>query len=586
MVDAPNQDRYLALSGGGFDAHSAHAGWIAGGMEALAASRKDNDLDQLLGNVRGLASSSGGSWFSSMLAFSNAFRAQFESKTRRDAYNSSGYNGQLRQLFAGLFDASGRPRLSEAAQDLVDAVDAGLAAARRALETLGLPFDLTSLSDTLRFVAAMADNTLSQSGFSWRGFVDQYVYKPMALDGELGGLTLASPRNPWANDVDVVIGGVLQTSPVVLGSTGSGLDIKYGQVSLTPIDVGLPSQLHFTPISLISSAPSRPVATSPASALLTAGPFKASYTGLRLGRSSRFLNNSIPSQLSNALSLIDATTISSAAAGVAAGLGAITSALPDLLREPLNLVTIPLSDTLRAMAPASSISNGVLAPLPPVTSDQKTLETAVRLGAVRLADSGYVDNSSVGYLLRQIQTTKGTSEPFSITVFMNSTEAPDPVTGVHKRVRVAPDATSLSSFGLSSEVVSLFGQSRGDGSVDADSITMALLPVSVPSAQLFDPAAWYGQSAPDWSYSKGSISLSYHDLDVTTVDNKTFGIQAGQSGKLHVFTAFNSDSGPAPANFRTLDEYAENYDVIRDAVANQGGFAHLQAALGLSALSA
>jgi hypothetical protein len=61
-------------------------------------------------------------------------------------------------------------------------------------------------------------------------------------------------------------------------------------------------------------------------------------------------------------------------------------------------------------------------------------------------------------------------------------------------------------------------------------------------------------------------------LDVTTVDNKTFGIKAGQSGKLHIFNAINPESFAAPLNFGYLNEYDQNYSVIRDAIANGGGF--------------
>ncbi len=576
------QDRYLALSGGGFDAHSAHAGWLSGGMDGLAASGRDHDIDQLLGNVRALASSSGGSWFSSMLGYSEAFRSQFESSAARDAYNTSGYNGQLRQIFAGLFNEDGTPRLTPEAQNLLDDIESTLTTTvADTLKAVGVTLDLTPLIDTVRFVAAMTDNTVSQSGLSWRGFVDNYVYRPLGLTRELDGITLASARNPWASDVDVLIGGVMQTSPVVLGSVGSGLTTEYGKVSALPTAPAVPSQLHFTPISLISKAPAQPDGTPVASALFTAGPFQSTYRNLRLGRR-KVIQTPIPSSLSNTLSLIDATTVSSASVGVAAGLESLAMGLG--VQASLSELLTPLSDQLRRFAPVASISSaGVLGPLPPLPPNSRTLETAAQLGAVRLADSGYVDNSSVGYLLRQIQDVKGTSAPFSITLLMNSTEKPDPITGVHNRVRVGPDDSTLSTFGVTSEVANLFGQSKGDGSLDGDAIAMALIPIlDVPSAQLFNEAAWYGRTAPDWSYNQGSISLSYHNLDVTTVENRTFGVKGGQSGELHVFTAFNTDSFAAPLNFGTLDEYAENYDVIRQAVASGGGFPHLQAALGIT----
>lgn len=586
MADSPANDRYLALSGGGFNAHSAHAGWLAGGMDGLAASGKDNDLDQLLGNVKGMASSSGGSWFSSMLGFSQSFRNQFESRAGRDGYNSSGYNGQLRQLFSGLFNADGTPRLPATAKLLVENVEKGVNALSKVLKTVGIDFQTSSLIDTVRFLSATANNTLGQSGLSWRGFVDQYVYKPLGLDAELKDITLASVRNPWANDVDLLIGGVMQTSKVVLGKASSSTT-EYGSVASRPTTPGVPSQLNFTPISLISAAPDKLPLEPAASALFTAGPLQSTYSNLRLGRR-KVISRPIPSQLSNALSLIDAATISSAAAGVAAGLGAIASPqIPaGFIQDTLDDLLTPVSDILRNLAPAVGISNGVLGPIPSLPPESKTLDNAAQLGVVRLADSGYVDNAAVGYLLRQIQDTKGSTSPFSITLLMNSTEAPDSITGLHKRMRVGPGGSTLSSFGVSSEVAKLFGQSKGDGSLDGDTITRAdilgLPVINVPSIKMFDEAAWYGRGGPDWSYSKGSIDLSYHKLDVTTVENRTFGLKAGQSGQLHVFTAFNVDSAAAPFNFGTISEYDENYNVIRDAITSHGGLPYLYAALGLS----
>ena len=49
LTVATTSDRYLALSGGGWNAHSSHAGLLAGAMDALAATGKDNNIDNLLG---------------------------------------------------------------------------------------------------------------------------------------------------------------------------------------------------------------------------------------------------------------------------------------------------------------------------------------------------------------------------------------------------------------------------------------------------------------------------------------------------------------------------------------------------------
>ncbi|NDC35331.1 MAG: hypothetical protein EBZ51_08110 [Synechococcaceae bacterium WB9_2_112] len=557
-------------------------------MDGLAASGKDSDIDQLLGNIKGMASSSGGSWFSSMLSFSQAFRSQFESKAGRDNYNSSGYNGQIRQIFSGLFNMDGTPRLTPTVKPYVDAVELALNTAQSLLKLSGVNFDAVPLIDSVRQTAMAYTLLDGQSGLNWRRFIDTYVYKPLAMDLELKNITLTSQRNTWARDVDLVFGAAMQTSAVVLGKTGSGLTTSYGRVSALPNAPGVPLDQQFTPLSLLSSASIQPAELPKASALFTAGSLQSTYKDLKLGRA-KVIQKPIPSQLSNTLSLIDATTISSAFGAVGAGLGAVASVLTSspTLQESLNTLLTPISDLLRNEAPAAGIAKSVLGPLPEVPPTSRTLDVAAQLGALRLADSAYTDNTAVGHLLRQIQDSKGTTSPFSIILLMNSNEAPDPLTGLQKQVRVGPDASMLSRFGLPSEVTNLFGQSKGDGSLDGDSITMVRFPiVKVPSAHLFDEAAWYGRTAPDWSYSKGSINLSYHKLSVTTVENMNFGVKAGQNGQLHVFSAINTESAPAPFSSTVLSEYAENYDVLREAIASGGGFAHLQNALGLTPVGA
>jgi hypothetical protein len=99
---ADTTERYLALSGGGWNAHSMHAGLLAGAMDVLAKTGKDNNIDNLLGQVEKLSSSSGGTWFSTQLSYADAFRKQFESQSGRDSYTTAGYNGELRKLFEGL----------------------------------------------------------------------------------------------------------------------------------------------------------------------------------------------------------------------------------------------------------------------------------------------------------------------------------------------------------------------------------------------------------------------------------------------------------------------------------------------------
>jgi hypothetical protein len=64
----------------------------------------------------------------------------------------------------------------------------------------------------------LAVDTTAKSGINWLGFVNNYVNKPLGITSALNGLTLDSSRNPWAQDVDLLLPGVMQTSEVALGS--------------------------------------------------------------------------------------------------------------------------------------------------------------------------------------------------------------------------------------------------------------------------------------------------------------------------------------------------------------------------------
>ena len=62
---------YLGLSGGGIAAHTLHAGMIMGALD-----QSGTDLNGTLGNIDSIASTSGGSWFLSQLAYSPKFQQE------------------------------------------------------------------------------------------------------------------------------------------------------------------------------------------------------------------------------------------------------------------------------------------------------------------------------------------------------------------------------------------------------------------------------------------------------------------------------------------------------------------------------
>ena len=607
-----SKDVNLAFSGGGFNAQSMHAGWLAGALDYLQNAGKDaSSIDNVFGNVKKVSSSSGGTWFTSQLGYSPTFSKLFTSKANRDAYNTSGYNGELKKTFEKLgYNTDG----SLKAPDLPGIGGEALKASTKLLNTLidladkaGTSILKSDIVKILKFAPAMAAGTALKSGLNWRGFVDNYVNSPLNIGTELSNLNLESNRNDWASDVDFINGSSMQTSDVTLGDYEGDLTIGLGKLSKTikvnktakvnaaPFATNIPSQINFTPVSLISRAATQGGKPT-ASALFTAGDFQRNYIGELLGiRNSKTSQAPISAKLSNKLSLVDVSTISSAAAGVMAGLDAMVAdnTLPKLIgaalkTAPFHAVQTAVSNLLRGFAPAVSIINGNIGPAPKLTPAERSRATAAKYGITRMVDSGYNDNSSVGYLLRDIQDTKGTDTPFNITLMMQSNEAIDSTGNLTRKIRLDNTGKNLSQFGLASEVCQLFGQTKGDGSLDGDSITNALsapnFPIKVPSARVFADDAWYGITKPNWTWtSKEGIRMDWFKLNVKTVANKTFGIKEGQNGTLNILAATNKDSFAAPLYFNQIGQYQNNYTALGEGITKQGGFAAMQEALGIQA---
>jgi len=101
--EGDNDDVYLAFSGGGWNSHSMLAGMIAGMLDGMHNERRNEmarrSLLRLFHNVEGISANSGGSWFLTQLAYSDPFSESFESPREVNAYNTTGFNGQTRNLF-------------------------------------------------------------------------------------------------------------------------------------------------------------------------------------------------------------------------------------------------------------------------------------------------------------------------------------------------------------------------------------------------------------------------------------------------------------------------------------------------------
>ena len=552
---------YLSFSGGGWNSHSSLAGWISGSLDGLAASGRTSDLKTLLGQIKAVSANSGGSWFLSHLAYSSPFVAGLEQKTSRDQYNSSGYNGQVAALF------SGKPSTSTYSNGLTEVIS-------------WLPGRVQSRVKGITQLLSYYDNLIGEvanTDLNWRKVVDRFVYQPLGMLSELAGKGLDAARQSWANGKDLVITAAAQSAATVLENVGGLAQNKIFSI-VTPTNKALPAQGQVTPLFFNSTI--APGSTSPkASALFSSGDVNLDLTNNKWFADTSSTRSQLPANLATTVSIIDATTASSSAMALLASprtFGA--SSLTEGLRNSI-------ASVMQDMAPLASVVNGnlsmpsTLPVVPESTSTEARMGLYAKQGLNRLADGGYVDNTAGAYMMRHIQDTLGTSKPFNLTLFMNSSI--DPLTGI--KMPVGPAAADLSSYWVPGDVAKLFGNYNASGGNDGSTIAFDGIPVFrplVPSPKVFDISAWQGET-PEWTYAKGNLDLAYYDLDVKTVDNPAFGVKGGQSGRVQIFVANNKGSFAAPTSPAVLGEYANNFNVVRDAIANQGGFAFMSDALGL-----
>lgn len=556
----PDITRLVAFSGGGWNSHSTLAGLIGG---ALATSGQD--LSSMFGQTQAISANSGGTWFLSHLAYSDAFRTSLENQSERQSYNQSGYNALVRQAFSNL-----NP---DTTTDITKALAAAIGVTTDAL------LKTKDWQTLLPYVFGLAGNAIAVNNLNWRSFVDQFVY---GYDGisNLQSVNLDSPRLPWAAGKDLSFATAITAYPTVIQNQGGITQNKlFSQARPDPL-LSRWKQVErkpaVLPLLVVSDANGPSSQSGYAEFPFGDVDLKFSSNAFSLTRPDP-ITGTIRQEPQSQLSIVDATTASSAAAALLASPGVYgTSTLTKPLRNTA-------ASVLREMAPLASFAgNGFRTPKESEALSRNTkLADLAAESLMRLADGGYVDNTSVAYGLRQLQRSSGLAAPFEIALLMNSSV--DPITmlpmpigsGQLSGYKVQPDVAKL--FGFTAE-----GQPVKNGVLDFEGLP--LLHPSVPSPWIFDADAWQGIDNPTWSFSadNGSYSANYFELPVTTVDNDILGIRGGQRGVLHLFLTNNSQSFAAPVTPSILDEYDQNYSFGLQAMAS-GGWEVLATALGVAA---
>ena len=544
-------ERYFSFSGGGFNTHSLLAGMISGCLDALENSGRIRDVGLLTKSAAGFSANSGGSWFLSQLSYSQKFLNQFETEQLAGNYNSTGYNGQISDIFQGISTSAKSSSYSEIVNSLQSGSDS---------------LSATSLIDSWF-------SMLDESGFNWRAFNQQITFKPFSMAPLMSSISFDAERLSWSSGKDFVVSTSLQAKPVVLDSIGIFANKIFSQAVSEAVD----SAAQTIPLSLVSVAQDASSSSAyRAAAFLPAGSNALKYS------TNAWMGAPNPKQIdlsstidASQLSVFDVATASSSAVGLLAAPASYAGIFGATTASTLSPLVNQLSYELSDLAPPAMFQDGVML-MPGEVPTGSSLSTQFNSLSsdltTRLADGAYVDNTSAAYMVKHIQSEQAIDDPFYLTVFSNSTTSPE------KGISM-PGAGQNQPFTVTSDVAALFGNSDGTGNDGSVVINTTMGNQTTPSPQVFAPDAWHGVE-PLWTYESGAIDIALYRLSVETVDNKAFDVKAGQSGTVDVYVSRNSSSAPAPHETSNLTAYAQNYDVFRKAV-NSGGFDYLSDSFGV-----
>lgn len=543
MSSDPN--RYLAFSGGGFNTHSMLAGMLAGTLDGLDNERQVRDVSLLTREIDGISANSGGSWFLTQLAFSPEFINQFESSTTADKYNTTGYNGQIYDIYQN------KP------PETADQKTTAKLLSASSFETIQAWFSL-----------------LGKTGFDWRAFNEDIVFAPFGMTEILTNAKFNDPRqNEWATHKDIIVASSMQASPTVLDSIGILDDTLFAKASSSTI----PAEAQVFPLTFTSNFKSDQ-STFEASASIPAGPNKIFYSASALVDEPKPVDFPIDTQFeASDLSVLDVSAASSSALGLLASPTSYKSILSNELENLSSGIINQLANGLRDLAPLATFSDEKIsmpATLPDNSSVESQFEEFATSGFLRLADGAYVDNTSAAHMVKEIQASNSIDKSFTLTIFSNSSSS------ISDGIKMETGNGESSDFTVTKEIAALFGNSNGQNNDGNIVNNTTLFNQNSPSPHVFDDEAWEGVK-PEWTYVNGTFDISLYKLNVTTLENNAFGVKQGQSGEVDVYITRNSDSASAPTGSQTLTAYQDNYNFFRDALNKSGGAKYLLDSFGV-----
>ena len=509
---------HVAFAGGGWRAHTGHSAWTISLLDKGTKKLKD-----VFSNVGTISSNSGGSWYSTMLTFSDDFVSEIEAKDAVDIWTTDGWIGKQRNLF----------------------------------KSTGCTNDLGDYA----YLECVFDTYTGKNltgGTYWKLMVEKLVYN----DYSLGSTTLNGKRQPWAVDKPLLLASSLLNNSVVLNiEDDKEGNHRYYQACFSPSKPvldgdttadctnGLP--MDVTPATFSSIPKGSNLKPSP---FLPELGTDTKSSKINLGYTADYLVYTAPKCYADInlplhnenVNVMAAAAASSAATGFGAseritGLFDLSYTMED------DAISFSLADSKVKYMEAKGMK----------------VDTLAKKKMIRLVDGGALDNTGVIQLVRSLQLNDQ-SKDFSIVAFDNTTT-------------LYKNGKDTSNVGV--DIANFFGYSS-PLCVDLKLIKYCF---NLPSVQIFEKNTLFATDTL-WTHgSKGANQLIYTKYSVKTTANPVMGVSAGNKGTLHLFTCIYPDADTAPTKGKIdFDTYDDMFKFINSGLTHKGGegLKHLQTALG------
>jgi len=534
-------DVHVAFAGGGWRAHTGHSAWVISLLDNQPGGTTTT-LDAAFKNVNTISSNSGGSWFSTMLMYSQPFVNDIQAPNAINTWDTTGWIGLQKKHFdAATYDDWGTTE--------------------HCSYHLGNPPNSREEGEYIDCVA----NNYAKTATHWKKIIDDLIFKDYSLDT----MKLSDPKLQWANDKSLLIASSLLNNSVVLNAVEDDFaTYRYYQACFqtSPASPNLPVLEGYELKKQTTCSAGFPVDVAAVTFTSLAADSKLTpltfFRGLDSISSTLNIGYTLDKKLKNK-PLEDSTTIKSplnygnvpvmtaaAASSAAAGFAASEHVIKGF----------PVAYEAEDLALSFKLGNSTVA-----FADMKSMpfDSLVDNKVVRLADGGPVDNSGVAQIVSFLQKNKQ-DDGFNIVAFDN---VADLYTPGGKGAKVGIDIASL--FGAPDTFSGKFSGMK--------------FIVETPKLQIFVKDTMTNTPVT-WTHPAGNgQQIFYTKYNVTTIDNEALGITKNSTGILHAFTYASENAAIMPyqgdVDFKAYSDMITYIDTCLQAN-NGAGLYHLRQAFG------